>query len=149
VSTSSAVDNDNPTFLFSVSVDDAMHGCIEFKISSSALTKTVVGVARIPFVAIKNRKDSCQPSYIILPITSNVSDYKSIGRGFYCRSSDAIAGQNEESSFLQRMIKIGRLTSPKSPSYDASKLTKLCVEITKVDVSGSDFAVETSDDILC
>jgi hypothetical protein len=149
VSTSSAVDNDNPTFLFSVSVDDAMHGCIEFKISSSALTKAVVGAARIPFVAIKNRKDSCQPSYIILPITSNVSDYKSIGRGFYCRSSDAIAGQNEESSFLQRMIKIGRLASPKSPSFDASKLTKLCVEITKVDVSGSDFTVETSDDILC
>jgi hypothetical protein len=47
------------------------------------------------------------------------------------------------------MIKIGRLASPKSPSFDASKLTKLCVEITKVDVSGSDFTVETSDDILC
>eukprot|EP00603_Paraphysomonas_imperforata_P014507 CAMPEP_0114454800 /NCGR_PEP_ID=MMETSP0104-20121206/2770_1 /TAXON_ID=37642 ORGANISM="Paraphysomonas imperforata, Strain PA2" /NCGR_SAMPLE_ID=MMETSP0104 /ASSEMBLY_ACC=CAM_ASM_000202 /LENGTH=656 /DNA_ID=CAMNT_0001627199 /DNA_START=114 /DNA_END=2084 /DNA_ORIENTATION=- len=132
---SSPVDNDNPTFLFSVSVDEAMHGSIEFILSSSALKKVTIGAFRVPFVSIKNRSDSCQPSHIIIPISKNELDYKSIGRGFYCRSSDAIPGEVEESAFLKRMYEIKQLARPQSKKK--SDVTKLYVEITKVDVSGS------------
>lgn len=134
----SPIVTEGSTFLFSVSVDESTQGNIVFAVYSTALTKSVVGKVRIPFVAIKTRYDSCQPSHLILPLTTTSADFTSIGRGFYCRSSDAMAGEeSEESSFMSRMFKINRL-SPTATSYNVAKLPKLHVEITKVDVSGND-----------
>ena len=166
VSRSNPIFSNASTFLFSVSLEETMHGDISFTIYSTATTTNVVGAARIPFVAVKTRYDSTHPSRIIIPITSNEPDIKSVGKGFYCVSrgddekknlvsSDekgAAGGgeggglsvetgggndeEDDEDTAFLKNMYKIKRLSKSSLNYDVNKLPKLYVEVTKVDVSG-------------
>ena len=140
---SNPIFSDGSTFLFSVSLEEATHGTVDFTIYTTALKKNVLGALRIPLVAIRTSHNSSNPNRIVAPILTSKPNLTSIGKGFYCVNRDdggfvekAFREEvlDEDSSFLRYMYKTNRLVQA-SASYDINKIPRLYAEITKVDVS--------------
>ena len=87
---------DQNTFLFGVPLDAVYEGFVELTVSHKGLVSyDVIGVARIPFAALRTLPGSDrmelrtdQATHVILPLLYKEANVAAIGKGFYERKVD-------------------------------------------------------------
>ncbi len=118
------------TFMFAIQPENAPEGFIEFIVTHKGLIDyEIIGVVRLPFVAISLSKDCQNPDYILLPLIYREPNSNSIGKGFHTFPKQSTKQQIDNPN-LDGII----FHESNGIDYPANEVPSLCVRVYKVNV---------------
>lgn len=137
-------------YTFQIAPDNVVGGFIEFTVLDKGLLDFApMGLARLPFAALKTKLDNNDPTPIILPLLSTKPNIRSVGKNFYSslpamaipskqlpKKIDSPLSSPSQSTKGQNSPSKSAATSDLSPVHRSftSDIPTLSIQVSKIDL---------------